>query len=118
MLRALLALALVVFLGACSQEPKVNAKDQASYEHSVQMMMSQMEPKQQMSLELALRAILFADISNLEDLMQQDEHAMRAKFYERIDGKTSEQIIALAVKMRGQKTSSAPINPRAAAVTQ
>lgn len=104
MLRRFFMLCAVVVLAACSQGTTINAKDQATYEHSVQLLMQPMDPQQRNAFENALKAVLFADVETLGDLMKQDEDEMRAKFYKRIDGKTPDQVIALAVELRGQKT--------------
>lgn len=104
LLRPFYSVLIVLMLVACSRAPVINASDQAMYEHSVQHLMSTLEPERQKAFANALHAILFADVETLGELLAKDEEAMRAKFYERVHGKTPDQVIELAVKLRGQKT--------------
>lgn len=102
-LRALflnLLLFTALLLAGCEQQARIEAKDTVSFERSYERVVMRLTPPKKQQLERALKGILFADIKNLNDLLEQDEDKMRDVFYKRIDEKTADQIIAFAYQLR------------------
>ena len=98
-------------------EKKIDASSEEKLQESVSSLIKNMDAEEQKRFLEALQTIMFADVNDLSDIVAlgQNMEVTKGVFYGRIDGKSADEIIAMAdeISAKGQKVEETNVHKNA-----
>ena len=106
----ILALTLIVVLTGCFSEPKIDASSEEAVQQSISKIIKTLNPDKQKQFQEALKILMLNDVNDFSDLVNlgQNIEVSKGVFWGKIDGKTADEIIAIAEETESKSITEAP----------